>query len=260
MDFFHLFIIFAAGAIAGLMNAIAGGGTIITFPALIFAGLPSIAANATSTVALIPSALGYTFGYRKNIPAVWRWIKLFALVSLVGGFLGGLLLVRTPPAVFDWLVPFLILTATVLFMAQGYFKKLFRIERRPDGLHRTRWIVGAVFFQFVVSVYGGYFGAGIGILMLATLGMLGVGDIHEMNTVKGILGFLINIVAAVYFAIKGLVHWEAALVMICGSVIGGYSGAHFAQRIPEKAVRRLITGIGLVLTLYTLVKQIKGKL
>ncbi len=233
MDFLHLFIIFAAGFIAGLMNAIAGGGTIITFPALILAGLPSIAANATSTVALIPSALGYTFGYRKNIPAVWNWIKLFAVVSLVGDFSAACCwCARRPPFSTGW-CRFLILLATVIFMAQGYFKKLFRIERRADGLHRTRWIVGAVFFQFVVSVYGGYFGAGIGILMLATLGMLGVGDIHEMNTVKGILGFLINIVAAVYFAVVGLVHWEAAVVMTCGSVIGGIPG-----RITRSASRR----------------------
>src|ERR1700677_3104753 len=164
MDFFHLFIIFAAGGIAGLMNAIAGGGTIITFPALIFAGLPSIPANATSTVALLPSALGYTIGYRKNIPAVWHWIKLFALVSVVGGFLGGILLVQTPPAVFDWLVPFLILMATALFTMNNFFPKLLRFElRNQAGEHRKRWLFSAVVFQFFVSVYGGYFGAGIGI-------------------------------------------------------------------------------------------------
>lgn len=257
MDFHHYLIVFFAGGIAGIMNAIAGGGTIITFPSLIVAGIPSIAANATSTIALLPSALGYTFGYRKNIRAVWHWIKLFAIVSLVGGLLGGILLVRTPSAVFDWLVPFLILVATVLFTTHGFFAKMFRLEigQRKEG-HRLRWLVGAVFFQFVVSIYGGYFGAGIGILMLATLGMLGVGNIHEMNTVKGILGFLINVVAAVYFIMSGLIHWRAAGVMALGSVIGGYSGAHFAQRIPQKMVRRLITAIGLGLTLYTFIKQL----
>ena len=257
MDFLHLAIIFAAGVTAGLMNAIAGGGTIITFPALVFAGIDQIPANATSTVALLPSALGYTFGYRKNIRSVWHWIKLFAVVSLAGGFIGAILLVRTPPDVFKWLVPFLILLATVLFTTQRFFSKLFRMEVRQDhGKHRLRWLVGATFFQFLISIYGGYFGAGIGILMLATLGMLGVGDIHAMNAVKGILGFLINVVAAVYFMASGLVHWKAAAVMSLGSLIGGYSGAHFAQRIPQQTVRHLITGIGVVLTLYMFVKQI----
>ena len=259
MDFFHLFIIFAAGAIAGFMNSIAGGGTIVTFPALILAGIPAIPANATSTMALLPSALGYTFGYRKNIPAVWHWIKLFALASLIGGFLGGLLLVQTPPATFDWLVPFLILLATVLFTANNFFSKLLRFElRNYSEAHRKRWLAGAVIFQFFVSIYGGYFGAGIGILLLATLGMLGMSDIHEMNTVKGVMGFLVNIIAAVYFAMKGLVHWPEAVVMACSSLIGAYSGAHFAQRIPQRAVRWIITGIGAALTLVMFVKQMKG--
>lgn len=263
MDIFHLLIIFAAGAIAGLMNAIAGGGTIVTFPALILAGIPSIPANATSTVALIPSALGYTFGYRKNIPAVWGWIKLLSLVSVLGGFLGGILLVKTPPAIFDWLVPFLILLATALFTANNFFQRFIHLEPR-NGNNRAEskhWLTGVVIFQFFISIYGGYFGAGIGILMLATLGMMGMTNIHEMNTVKGILGFLVNIIAAVYFALAGLVNWEAAVVMTCGSLLGGYSGAHFAQRIPQKAVRWIITGIGVTLTVLTLVKQIRaGKL
>ena len=259
MDPFHLTIIFAAGALAGLMNSIAGGGTIVTFPALILAGIPSIPANATSTVALLPSALGYTYGYRKNIPAVWNWIKLLAIVSLAGGFLGGLLLVHTPPAVFDWLVPFLILLATGLFTANNFFQKLIK-PPAPGNATRAEsrhWTTGIVIFQFFISVYGGYFGAGIGILMLATLGMMGMADIHQMNTVKGILGFLINIVAALYFAIAGLVNWPAAIVMAIGSMIGGYTGAALAQRIPQKSVRWIITGIGAVLTLVMFVKQMK---
>lgn len=275
MDVFHLCIIFVAGGIAGLMNSIAGGGTIVTFPALILAGIPSIPANATSTMALLPSALGYTYGYRKNIPAVWNWIKLFSLVSIVGGFLGGILLVKTPPAIFDWLVPFLILLATGLFTANSFFQRFIHFEpkKAKEGAHGTgresgagtaaraeskHWLASVVIFQFFISIYGGYFGAGIGILMLATLGMMGMANIHEMNTVKGILGFLINIIAAVYFAMKGLVHWEAAIVMTCGSAIGGFSGAHFAQKIPQHAVRWIITGIGVALTLVMFAKQLKG--
>jgi uncharacterized membrane protein YfcA len=257
MNFFQLAVIFISGAVAGVINSIAGGGTILTFPALIFAGLPPMIANATSTLALLPSAMGYTFGYRKNISAVWPWIKKFTLVSLVGGWLGSVLLVRTPPAIFDWLVPFLILLATVLFTTHSFFARLFRteIEARKNGLG-WKWQVGAIFFQFIVSVYGGYFGAGIGILMLATLGMLGIGNIHEMNAVKGVLGFLINVIAAGYFILHGLIHWPAAGVMAAGSVIGGYSGARLAQKIPQQMVRHIITGIGLLLTALMFVKQL----
>jgi uncharacterized protein len=256
MHIFHLPVIFVSGVVAGVINSIAGGGTILTFPALIFAGLPPMTANATSTLSLLPSAMGYTFGYRKNIPAVWHWIKKFAFVSLVGGWLGSVLLVRTPTAIFDWLVPFLILLATVLFTAHSFFARLFRMEIKhhksgPDW----KWQAGAIFFQFVVSVYGGYFGAGIGILMLATLGMLGVGNIHEMNAVKGILGFLINVIAAGYFILHGLIHWPAAGVMAAGSVIGGYSGSWLAQKIPQRMVRNMIAGIGLLLTVLMFVKQ-----
>jgi uncharacterized protein len=257
MDFFHLTIIFTAGLIAGVINSIAGGGTILTFPALIFAGIPPMIANATSTLALLPSAVSYTYGYRKNIPAVWHWIKKFAFVSLAGGWLGSLLLVRTPPAIFNWLVPFLILLATVLFTAHSFFARLFRMEiRQQKSGPDLRWQACAIFFQFVVSVYGGYFGAGIGILMLATLGMLGVGNIHEMNAVKGVLGFLINVIAAGYFVMHGLIHWPAAGVMAVGSVIGGYSGSHLAQKIPQRRVRHLITAIGLLLTVLMFVKQL----
>ena len=199
MDVSRAAILLGAGALAGLMNSIAGGGTIVTFPALIVSGLSSIVANATSTIALLPGTVSMVFGYRRNIPAVRRWLKLFAPVSLVGGLIGGILLVHTPTRVFDWLVPFLILFATILFMANATFSRFFR----PKGNEPSRqWLWGAMAFQFAVALYGGYFGAGIGILMLASLGMLGFADVHEMNTVKTILGFLINIVAAVYFALR----------------------------------------------------------
>jgi uncharacterized membrane protein YfcA len=246
-----------AGCIAGVMNSIAGGGTLVTFPSLIFVGLPSITANATSTIALLPGTLGSAVGYRNNIGSVSRWLKLFAPVSLLGGLLGGILLVQTPSRVFDGLVPFLILFATVLFMAQSFFTRF--IRGRTASLHgllpsRT-WIVGAVMFQFAVAVYGGYFGAGIGILMLASLGVLGFENVHEMNTLKVILGFLINVVAAVYFVSSGLIHWPSAGIMAVGTIIGGYSGAHLAQRIPQARVRSLITAIGLTISAIMFYRQ-----
>ncbi len=257
-DILRIFVLMAAGCIAGLMNSIAGGGTLVTFPTLVFVGLPSIEANATSTVALLPAALGSAAGYRKNIRSVSRWLRLFGPISLLGGLLGGILLVQTPTKVFDWLVPFLILFATVLFMAHSSFTRFFGV--RTASAHGTpvsrKWIIGAVMFQFAVAVYGGYFGAGIGILMLASLGMLGFEDVHEMNTVKVILGFLINVVAAVYFIASGLIHWQSAGIMACGTIVGGYSGAHFAQRIPQAIVRHLITAIGLIISFVMFYKQL----
>lgn len=257
VSLFQSVVIVAAGFVAGLMNSIAGGGTLVTFPSLIFIGLPSIAANATSTVALLPGTMGSAAGYRQNIGPVTRWLRLFAPVSLVGGLLGGILLVQTPSRIFDWLVPFLILFATILFMAQGPFAHFLgtRVATLSAGGLSRKWIVGAVVFQFAVAVYGGYFGAGIGILMLASLGMLGFENVHEMNTLKVILGFLINIVAAFYFIASGLIHWSTAGIMAAGTIVGGYSGAHFSQRVPQARVRALITGIGLVISAVMFYKQ-----
>ncbi len=245
MDFSRMLMLLGAGALAGAMNSIAGGGTIVTFPSLILSGLSSIVANATSTIALLPGTISSVVGYRRNIPAVRRWLRLFAPVSLVGGLIGGVLLVQTPSAVFDHLVPFLILFATILFMANTTVARFFRPGAAEPS---SRWLFGATIFQFGVALYGGYFGAGIGILMLASLGMLGFKDVHEMNTVKTILGFLINIVAAVYFIISGIVNWSAAGIMAVGTIAGGFSGAHFAQKVEQRTVRWIITGIGLALS------------
>lgn len=242
------------------MNSIAGGGTIITFPALIFAGISSIGANATSTLALLPGTMAGVAGYRRSLPEVWRWIKLFAPVSFAGGLLGSVLLTRTPAALFDRLVPYLILFATVLFTARTLFVRLFRVEARASAqTDSARWIAGAMLFQFTVSVYGGYFGAGIGILMLATLGVLGFEDIHQMNAVKGVLGFLINAVAAAYFVWCGLVNWPDAAVVGIGSVIGGFSGAHFAQKIPQRVVRHLVTAVGVFITAVMFYEQFRRR-
>jgi len=249
-DFFHAAALVVAGVVAGVMNSIAGGGTLVTFPTLIWIGIPSIAANATSTVALLPATFGSVVGYRKKIRPIVAWLRLFVPVSLLGGLIGGILLVRTPSKMFDTLVPFLILFATILFMAQSFFARLSGAMSVGDRLSAPskRWIYGSVCFQFGVAVYGGYFGAGIGILMLASLGVLGFQDIHEMNTLKVILGFLINVVAATYFIISGLIHWPDAVIMTCGAVIGGYSGARVAQQVPQKKVRMTITAIGLVIS------------
>ncbi len=238
----------AAAAAAGAINAVAGGGTLLTFPVLIFFGTPKIIANATSTLALVIGTAGSIFSLRRQVGAVKPWLVRFIPVSVLGGLLGSVLLTRTSETVFAKLVPFLILFATILFLAQGAFRRFAGFaEKKPVASHhRAVWI--AVVFQFAVSVYGGFFGAGIGILMLASLGFLGLRDIHEMNALKNILSCLINVVAALWFVVAGLIDWPKAGVMSIGALGGYFLGAHFSQRLPQLAVRRLVTAIGLTIS------------
>jgi uncharacterized protein len=257
-DVLHWGALILAGGLAGAMNAVAGGGTLVTFPTLIILGLSSIHANATSTVALLPAALASAAGYRRHIPTVAHWLKVFAPVSLLGGLLGGILLVRTPERVFDWLVPFLLLFATVLFMSHSAISRFSgtRIVATHGAEPSRLRLAGGVMFQLGVALYGGYFGAGIGILMLASLSMQGFEDVHQMNTLKVMLGFLINIVAAGYFVMSGLVDWVSAGIMACGTILGGYFGAHLAQRVPQQRVRHVITAIGIIISAVMFYRQL----
>ena len=247
----------AAGAIAGVINAVAGGGTLLTFPLLIFFGTGEIRANATSTLALVVGTAGSIFGFRRQFGAVRGWLARFVPVSVLGGWLGSMLLTRTSESAFARFVPFLILFATVLFLAQGAFRRFagFAEKEPPAPHHRAVW--AAVLFQFAVAVYGGYFGAGIGILMLASLGFLGLRDIHEMNALKNILGSLINVVAALWFIRSGLIDWQKAGVMSLGALGGYFLGAHFSQRLSQHAVRNLVTTIGLVISAYLFHRQFR---
>lgn len=239
-------ILFAAAAAAGAINAIAGGGTILTFPALIAFGMPSIQANATSTLALLVGIAGSLLGYRTHLPAVRPWLKAFAPASILGGLLGAWLLTRTNEKVFDQLVPFLILFATLLFLLNNPIRRLagFEALTARSGSATT---LAAIALQFAVSVYGGFFGAGIGILMLATMGLLGLRHIHEMNAIKTILASLINVVAAAYFVLAGLIIWPQAATMTAGAGLGYFLGSHYAQKIPQDSVRHLIVFIGISL-------------
>ncbi|MCX6906841.1 MAG: sulfite exporter TauE/SafE family protein [Verrucomicrobia bacterium] len=246
----------AVAAAAGAVNAIAGGGTLLTFPTLLLIGTPATVANATSTLALVVGTAGSLFGYRRQIAAVRPWLRRFVPVSLLGGLLGGILLTCTEEKVFAKMVPFLLLFATILFLAQGPFRRFAGLSDKGTAAsphHRVVW--AAVLFQFFVALYGGYFGAGIGILMLASLGFLGLGDIHEMNALKTILGSLINLVAAAWFIWAGLIEWPKAVVMTGGALVGYYLGAHFSQRIPQHRVRQIITAIGFAISAVMFYKQ-----
>ena len=237
MTAFEIVSLVCAAAAAGVINAVAGGGTILTFPTLLAFGTLPVVANATSTVALVFGTSGSVYGYRRHLSSVRKWLWYFVPVSLLGGLIGSWLLTITGNETFSRLVPFLIFFATLLFLALGF------VVRRT-GQPRPRRIWLAVLFQFFVAIYGGFFGAGIGILMLATLGFIGLSDIHQMNALKNCLGSLINIVAAITFICRGMVDWPRVGIMTLGAVAGYYLGSHYAQKIPQPWVRRIVLGIG----------------
>jgi uncharacterized membrane protein YfcA len=244
----------AAALVAGAMNAVAGGGTLVTFPTLILLGTGSETANATSTLALVIGTAGSMYGYREYAGAIRSWLIRFWLVSVVGGLIGAVLLTKTSDSVFSKMVPFLILFATVLFMAQDAFRR-FGKKKADERQNAGAAIWGAMAFQLAVAVYGGFFGAGIGILMLASLGFLGMTNIHVMNALKTVLGSLINAVATVWFIRAGLIDWPKAGIMTAGAIIGYYLTAHYAQRIPQQRVRQLISAIGFTISGVMFYKQ-----
>jgi len=232
---------------AGVINAVAGGGTLLTFPALLFFGTPSVVANATSTLALVIGTAGGAVGNRQHLSAIKSLLWRFMPASLLGGLIGSMILTHTSNRTFSKFVPFLILFATVLFLLQGVFRKFAGSRPEQTTMASRRQIWGAIFFQFLVSIYGGYFGAGIGILMLATLGFMGMHNIYQMNALKTSLGSVINCVAALWFVMAGLIDWPRMGIMSLGALLGYYLGSHYSQRIPPTRVRQLITLIGLVL-------------
>jgi|SRR6185369_9191935 len=247
-------VLVASAVGAGAMNAMAGGGTILTFPVLIFLGMPAIRANATSTVALLPGAAASLAGFKEDVLSHKEWLKTLFLPSLAGGIAGSVLLLSTPEKIFSRLAPVLILVATVLFMARSALARRFLPPAgggagspEPARLSRGRWVTAAL-LQLAVGVYGGYFGAGIGILMLALLGFLGLTNIHAMNGLKNFFNLCINCVAAGYFIYRGAVSWPEALVLAVGAVVGGYGGARFSKRIGQEKARAAVIVIGLLVT------------
>jgi uncharacterized membrane protein YfcA len=267
MEAIRLLLVVLAAAVGGAINSIAGGGTLVTFPALVGLGVPAIVANATSTVALWPGAVGSIFGYRDELAGASGWAIRFAVPSLLGGLVGALLLLRTPEERFDAIVPWLVLGATLLFLIQRPLMAAIRRRISPEATghrpedrpsHQSRVTshendpatrpptTALLLFQFAVAVYGGYFGAGIGILMLAALGFMGFSNVHRMNGLKNWGGLCINVTAATTFAILGLVNWPVAITMAVGATAGGYAGSRLAQRVSQQAVRSAVVVIGFV--------------
>lgn len=250
-----------AAAAAGAINAVAGGGTLLTFPALYAVMGPAAEmarrANCTSTVALVPGAIASAWGYRSELAATRQWLAVLALPSLVGGLVGSALLTELSPETFKVLVPWLILTAALLFALQPQFTRWTGIGL-PHEAPSRKTIAAICVCQFAVAVYGGYFGAGIGILMLAALALMGLSDIHAMNGLKTVLNLLINGVSVVWFVVKGDVDWYYAVMMAVAAVIGGYGGARIARRLNRNLVRRSVVAIGFALAGYEFYRQIAG--
>src|SRR5205809_2294895 len=221
MTFLQGCILFIAAILGGTLNSVAGGGSFITLPALIFTGVLPINANASSTVALWPGSIASVWAYRKEFANQRRLVTfLLSITSLIGGILGAELLVRTSQTTFVKLLPYLLLLATVLFALIDPITT--RLHRRTTAKNRQSWLtlVGISSLQLVIAIYGGYFGGGIGILMLATLGLMGMENIHEMNAMKTLLTTFINGVAVIIFIIRGIVVWPQAIVMVIGAIIG----------------------------------------
>lgn len=240
-------ILFLAGAAGGALNAVAGGGSFVTLPTLIFAGIPPVTANATSTFALWPGSLSAAFAYRRDIGIKGSLLAVLVGVSLVGGLLGALLLVRTSDTSFMRLLPWLMLLAAGTFTFGSRITAAIHPSARGDGHTFARW---AIVLQFAIAIYGGYFGGGMGIMMLATFAVSGMTDIHEMNGVKSVLGAALNGVALAAFVLKGAIAWGPGVAMMIGGIAGGYFGAALARRIDRGRIRMLVILIGWGMTAY----------
>ena len=243
-----IIFLFIAGALGGALNSVAGGGSFIAFPALLWTGVPPIPANATNTIALWTAAAASGGAYRKRLDVPRRVLIPLLAASLTGGLAGAFLLLRTPAHTFMRVIPWLTLGATLLFA----FGRRLTFGRKSVVTHdaSAEGLAGAALFQLGVAVYGGYFGGGMGIVILAMLATLGMTDIHSMNAFKSVMGFVINGVAVVTFVIAHAVYWKHGLVMILGGIAGGYLGAHYAQKVPQIWIRTFVVMVGTGMTIY----------
>jgi uncharacterized membrane protein YfcA len=232
-------VLAACAFAAGIVNALAGGGTLITFPALLATGVPAVTANATNTVALFPGQLASSFAYRSHLADEKSRAIVLSIPSIAGGIIGAALLLELPAKTFELLVPWLILFACVVLALQTQLKRI--VANVPHANHPAAlWIA-----QLLISIYGGYFGAGIGILMLAAMGIMLPSSIQHANALKVLFSLLINGVAAAVFVAKGAVHVPEAALMAAASIVGGFAGSHLAKRLPPAGMRAFAIAVGL---------------
>ena len=230
--------VFGAAVIAGAINSVAGGGSFISYPTLVFVGLPEIRANATNTLGLFPGMLASAGAYRAELKGQGKQLVVLSFASLIGSILGAMLLLGTPERTFVRLLPFLLLFAAVVFTFGGGLAKRLKARMSHIEVSENTSLAGVAGIQVLISIYGGYFGGGMGILMLASLTLMGMSHIHSMNALKAVLGGLINAVAAALFVARKAIIWPYAIVMIAGALVGGYAGAYVARRIDAAAVRK----------------------
>lgn len=245
----HSLLLFSTAFIAGGLNAVAGGGSFITFPALIFTGVPPIVANATNNTAMWVAALASARAYRHNLGIKRQIFLLLCGISLIGGIIGSLALLYTSADVFKRLIPYLLLLATLVFTFSDAFRKWLQFQTQnssPDSVP----LFNLVLAQLAIAIYGGFFGAGIGILMLATLSFLGIKNIHTMNAFKTFLGSCINGIAIIPFIFAGAIDWQQAILMSIGGSLGGYLSANYARKLEPQLIRRFVIIVAFSMTIY----------
>ena len=242
--------VFLAGVIAGAINSVAGGGTLISFPSLVAVGEPEIISNATNTAALWPGSLSSAFGYLKDTPVQRGLLATLAVPSFIGGLLGAIILTITPAETFRYVVPFLVLFATLVLASREILPKRIGGDLSGEDRVTTAGRIWGSLFQLFVATYGGYFGAGIGILMLGSFNLMGMRNIHKMNAIKTLLSALINVTAFVFLALRGYVVWSLAILMAGGAIAGGYSGARLAKKVNPRSVHICVVVIGLLVSFW----------
>ncbi|MET3615344.1 putative membrane protein YfcA [Rhizobium aquaticum] len=243
MTILSALLLFVAGLLSGAINAVAGGGTFLTFGAMTLFGVPPIAANATSSIVQFPGYITSALAYRREIASEWKPILVLSAISLVGSLGGALLLLSLDNPSFKRLVPWLLLAATLLFAAGPKLRPKVETEHPPNS-------PTGIVTQFIVSIYGGFFGAGMGIMMLASLGLATGGDYHRLNAIKNFLAIVIAAIAIVVFTAGGAISWLHAIIMLPGAGLGGYMGVWLAKRVPQTWMRYAVIAVGLFLAAY----------
>lgn len=236
-------LLFVSGFLSGAVNAIAGGGTFLTFGALTLAGLPPISANATSSIVQFPGYVTSTLAYKTELLKRWRSAVALTIISAVGGLAGALILLALDNPSFRAMVPWLLAAATAIFAAGPLLKPKASQERSGTS-------PSSAIGQFLTAIYGGFFGAGMGIMMLAVLGLTTGGSYHHLNALKNLLAMVIAAVAIIVFVGGGVVGWAQAIIMIPAGAAGGYAGVWLARRVPQTIMRMLVVAVGTALTIY----------
>ena len=252
MSFQHAIFLFFAGALGGAINAVAGGGSFVAFPALLFTGVPPVPANATNTLALWVGVTASGGAYRSRLNISRRVMIPLIVTSVIGGLAGAFLLIKTPAQTFLKVLPWLLLGATLLFAFGKHLTGRIAAGISSDASRAA--IAGAAIFELVVAVYGGYFGGGMGIMNLAMLAALGMTDIHAMNALKVVLGGVINGVATITFIVTGAIVWPQGIVMTAGAILGGYFAAHWAQKLPQTWIKSFVILVGAAMTIYFFIR------